>query len=424
MGAADPSSIYLLRPLTRPTGALTVTIIRHYQHQLQQLNEGHQCRRIPALQHQGHHLITDDTHLINVSSNDYLGIATDQHLQRQFLSQLGTHESLDLDDLRFGSSSSRLLTGNTSPLDGLEQELKAWFGLINTTSPYSALVLNSGYHANIGLLPALTKLPLKTLILSDQLVHASIIDGIRLCRCDYQIYRHNDHEHLRELIQQAGDDYQRLIIVTESLFSMDGDFADLSDLVAIKRSDSRIELYVDEAHSIGVLGQHGLGLAAQTGTLGDIDYLIGTFGKAFASMGAYIMCDEVVRSWLINTMRPLIFSTALPPINHQWSRFVLAKMPHLEPQRQRLAQLSSQLRELIAQISPESAVSDSHIVPLILGSNEAALAKAHQLRQAGFYALPIRPPTVPKDTARIRLILNAAITDAEFERLAEALLAT
>lgn len=396
-----------------------MSIISTYQSQLQQLTEAHQLRQIPALQHSGHLVRDADQYLINISSNDYLGIATDQHLQTQFLSALSTDYGLD--DIRFGSSSSRLLTGNSTPLVQLQQELENWFGLL--ASAGSALVINSGYHTNIGLLPALTKLPLKTLILSDQLVHASIIDGIRLSRCDRKIYRHNDHAHLRELISEAGDHYQRLIIVTESLFSMDGDFADLKDLVAIKKTDPRIELYVDEAHSIGVVGPHGLGLAAQTGTLAEIDYLIGTFGKAFASMGAFIICDPAVKAWLINTMRPLIFSTALPPINHAWSRFILAKMPDFDPQRHRLAQLSAQLRQLIAQISPESAVSDSHIVPLIVGSNEAALTKAQQLRQAGFYALPIRPPTVPKDTARIRLILNAAITDVEFERLAEALLA-
>ncbi|MGM8900786.1 aminotransferase class I/II-fold pyridoxal phosphate-dependent enzyme, partial [Psychrobacter sp. 1Y4] len=149
---------------------------------------------------------------------------------------------------------------------------------------------------------------------------------------------------------------------------------------------------------------------------------VGTFGKAFASVGAYIICDEVVKSWLINQMRPLIFSTALPPINHAWTRFILAKMPQLQTRRQHLAQISLQLNQAI---SPEYRVAsaakdpiyESPIVPYILGDNARTMAKAKQLQAAGFYALPIRPPTVPANTSRIRLVLNAAITHAECERL-------
>jgi len=207
---------------------------------------------------------------------------------------------------------------------------------------------------------------------------------------------------------------------------MDGDRADLPQLVQLKSRDARIELYVDEAHAVGVLGDTGLGLAEETNTLADIDYLVGTFGKAFASIGAYIMCDEVVKQWLINAMRPLIFSTALPPINHAWTRFILAKMPTLTDQRMHLAQLSITLSQAI---DPQHRVSptaqhisyDSPIIPYILGDNARALTKAQQLQAAGFYALPIRPPTVPANTARIRLVMNAKLTNEDCERLIQQL---
>ena len=145
----------------------------------------------------------------------------------------------------------------------------------------------------------------------------------------------------------------------------------------------------------------GLGLAEETHTLVDIDYLVGTFGKAFASIGAYIMCDEVVKQWLINAMRPLIFSTALPPINHAWTRFILAKMPTLTNERAHLAQLSTTLSQAIDprhRVLPtlQDIYYESPIVPYILGDNASTLAKAQQLQAAGFYALPIRPPTVPR----------------------------
>jgi len=290
-------------------------------------------------------------------------------------------------------------------------------------------VVNSGYHANIGILPALTALPVKTLILADKLVHASIIDGIRLSQsklCTYRRYRHNNYQHLALMIEQAEATVERIIIVTESIFSMDGDRADLHKLVQLKAADNRIELYVDEAHAVGVLGNQGLGLAEETQTLADIDYLVGTFGKAFASVGAYILCDDVVRQWLVNHMRPLIFSTALPPINHAWTRFILAKMPQLNSKREHLSVLSLKLRQAIdQQLSVSSTTQQmsysSPIVPYILGDNANAIAKAQQLQDAGFYALPIRPPTVPANTARIRLVMNAAMTIQDCERLTQQL---
>ena len=285
--------------------------------------------------------------------------------------------------------------------------------------------MNSGYHANLGILPALTALPVKTLILADKLVHASIIDGMRLSQSKlvtYRRYRHNDYEHLARFIEQADESIGRIIIVTESIFSMDGDRADLLQLVQLKAKDARIELYVDEAHAVGVLGKTGLGLAEETHTLVDIDYLVGTFGKAFASVGAYIMCDDITKQWLINAMRPLIFSTALPPINHAWTRFILGKMPALTDQRVHLAQISKQLSQAISPeyrvpSSAQTPTYESPIVPYILGDNARTMAKAKQLQAAGFYALPIRPPTVPANTARIRLVMNAKLTTADCEQL-------
>ena len=225
--------------------------------------------------------------------------------------------------------------------------------------------------------------------------------------------------HLAALIEQAGDEIERIIVVTESIFSMDGDRADLQALVKLKAGDPRIELYVDEAHAVGVLGHNGLGLAEETQTLQDIDYIVGTFGKAFASMGAYVICDASIREWLINQMRSFIFSTALPPITHCWTRFVLAKMPSLSNLRTHLAEVSLRVSQAI---NTDSEVSyQSPIIPYILGDNASAVKKAQALQQAGFYALPIRPPTVPVGTARIRLVMNAKLSTEDCDRLIEQL---
>ena len=407
-------------------------ITDHLQVALADLKAKQQYRQLPELQHHGRYIIKEGEALLNIASNDYLGLGGDTELQAEFLVQL--EQSSDTLPPKMSATSSRLLTGNDTQLQTLESELQNWYESAvekqnvpkqNILNSKTALVLNSGYHANLGILPALTALPVKTLILADKLVHASIIDGMRLSQSKlvtYRRYRHNDYEHLARFIEQADESVERIIIVTESIFSMDGDRADLLQLVQLKAKDARIELYVDEAHAVGVLGKTGLGLAEETHTLVDIDYLVGTFGKAFASIGAYIMCDDITKQWLINAMRPLIFSTALPPINHAWTRFILGKMPALTDQRVHLAQISKQLSQAISPeyrvpSSAQTPTYESPIVPYILGDNARTMAKAKQLQAAGFYALPIRPPTVPANTARIRLVMNAKLTTADCEQL-------
>ncbi|WP_296242902.1 MULTISPECIES: 8-amino-7-oxononanoate synthase [unclassified Psychrobacter] len=408
---------------------MTNHIINQLQESLENLKTNQQYRQIPHLQHHGQYINHKGQTLLNIASNDYLGLGSDSELQAEFLYELNQLPAAQRP--KMSATSSRLLTGNNIQLQALESELKNWYESAlegqNTSNSKSVLIFNSGYHANIGILPALTTLPVKTLILADKLVHASIIDGIRLSQSklvSYRRYRHNDYEHLAKFIEQADSTVERIIIVTESIFSMDGDCADLITLVKLKNKDPRIELYVDEAHAVGILGNTGLGLAEATKTLADIDYLVGTFGKAFASIGAYIMCNDIVKQWLINQMRPLIFSTALPPINHAWTRFILGKIPHLTEQRLHLLQLSTMLsaaipeRYCIIETGQEIGY-QSPIIPYVIGDNALTVAKANQLQSAGFYALPVRPPTVPANTARIRLVMNAKLSDEDCQRLIE-----
>lgn len=404
-----------------------------YKQALDDLTAQHQLRQIPKIKHHGMFVEVNGKKLLNIASNDYLGIGTNTGLQNEFLdfvAQMPTEQRP-----KFGSTSSRLLTGNDVQLELLEAELVAWYNSainlnnVNCSSTKSALVCNSGYHANIGLLAALTSLPTKTLILADKLVHASIIDGMQLAKAnnktDFKRYKHNDYNHLRQLINNIDKSVERVIIVTESIFSMDGDRADLTGLVAIKKelttSNLTIELYVDEAHAVGAYGATGLGIAEETNTLTQIDYLIGTFGKTFASMGAYIICRNEVKQWLVNNMRSLIYSTALPPITHAWNRFVLAKIVNMQTERKQLKQVSNYLKQAVQQKTGLACLSESAIVPYVLGANALAIAKAKQLQEAGFYALAIRPPTVPKDAARIRLVMNANIDIQTCDKLIEVL---
>ena len=372
-----------------------------FKQQLEQLSAKNQYRSIPDLVHQGRYIMRENRKMLNMSSNDYLGLASNENLRQSFLQQYADNFP------SFTSSSSRLLTGNFPVYTDLEQFIAQRF------QRESALLFNSGYHANLGILPALTTT--KSLILADKLVHASMIDGIRLSQCAFFRYRHNDYEHLKSLLEKNAGKFDRTFIVTESVFSMDGDVADLKYLVQLKKQFPNTYLYVDEAHAIGVYGKNGLGIAEQANVIADIDLLVGTFGKALASMGAYVVCDQILKECLINQMRPLIFSTALPPFNVAWTHFIFERLPQFSKERTHLEQLSAFLRQEVehrTQIMP----SQTCIVPYILGKNDATLAKAKDLQEQGYYCLPIRPPTVPKDTSRIRLSLTADMTMDEVKQ--------
>ena len=372
-----------------------------FKQQLEQLSAQNQYRSIPDLVHQGRYIMRENRKMLNMSSNDYLGLASNENLRQSFLQQYGDNFP------SFTSSSSRLLTGNFPVYTDLEQLIAQRF------QRESVLLFNSGYHANLGILPALTTT--KSLILADKLVHASIIDGIRLSQCEFFRYRHNDYEHLKSLLEKNAGKFDRTFIVTESVFSMDGDVADLKYLVQLKKQFPNTYLYVDEAHAIGVYGKNGLGIAERANVITDIDLLVGTFGKALASMGAYVVCDQILKECLINQMRPLIFSTALPPFNVAWTHFIFERLPQLSKERTHLEQLSAFLCQEVehrTQIMP----SQTCIVPYILGENEATLAKAKALQEQGYYCLPIRPPTVPKGTSRIRLSLTADMTMDEVKQ--------
>ena len=366
------------------------------------LKEKKNYRSLPPLIHDGREVILNGQRMLNLSSNDYLGLANDVSLREEFLKTMTPETFLPT------SSSSRLLTGNFSDYQALEQQLSTMFGA------ESALIFNSGYHANTGILPAVSNA--QTLILADKLVHASLIDGIRLSSAKCIRYRHNDLAQLRRLLEENHGMYEKIIIVTESIFSMDGDEADLQALVRLKHDYANLLLYVDEAHAFGARGEKGLGCAEEQNCINDIDFLVGTFGKAIASAGAYIACRQVIREYLINKMRTFIFTTALPPINIQWTSWILEQLPSLQEKRTHLLRISNKLKTALVD-KGYNCPSVSHIVPMIVGASENTICKAEEIQRKGFYALPVRPPTVPEGTSRIRFSLTADITEHEIDQL-------
>lgn len=375
---------------------------------LARLRSGDNLRTLPTARFgYGDVTMPSGERMVNLSSNDYLAITADKELEDEFVTTLA-----DYDAPLMSAASSRLLTGESAAYRMLEQTLSRLYG------GRAAIVFSSGYHLNSGVLPAICDRD--TLILSDKLVHASIIDGIRLSEATHKRFRHNDYDHLDKLLAEYAGAFDSVVIVTESVFSMDGDRADLARLTELRRRYCNVTLYVDEAHGVGAYGPGGLGVAEEKGVLDEIDMLVGTMGKALGSAGAYLICHDTVKQYLVNRARPFIFTTGLPPVTLLWSRFVMERLGGMTDRRERLAAVSARLREGLSAIGCPTP-SDSHIVPLMAGSCARSVELAAGLRRSGFYLLPIRPPTVPEGMARIRISLTAAVTDGQCDRLLQAI---
>ena len=332
---------------------------------LERLRAEDNLRELPRIEIRGKYVVCDGKRYLNLSSNDYLGLACSD-ADRKFMQQ-----QPDEGTFLLSNPSSRLVTGNSSDYARLESALSELFG------GRSALVAGSGYLVNAGVLPALTG---------------------------------NDTEHLERLLARHRDAYRNVWIVTESIFSMDGDCAPLRKLAELK-DKYRCKLYVDEAHAFGAYGPGGRGLAAQESVEDACDIRIATLGKAIASQGAFVITDPLTREFLVNRMRTLIFSTALPPISLRWSEHVVRALSSMDDRRERL-------REYARTITGDDR--HTHIIPIMAGENARAIEMSRRLREAGFWVVPIRYPTVPKGTARIRVSLSAALEREDILQFVEA----
>ena len=330
----------------------------------------------------------------DLSSNDYLSLATRQaEFMPEFLDRFS--------DAPFTSSASRLLSGRQKYHLMLEQYLSTLYG-------GEALLFNSGYHANVGCIGALTLR--STLFLCDKLIHASVIDGLRIVKSEVKRFPHNDMRGLERLLEQNSGKFDHIVVVVESIYSMDGDCAPLRKIVELKRRFPGVMIYLDEAHAFGVRGERGLGLAEEEGLIKEIDILIGTFGKAAASAGAFAITSGELKSLLINTARPFIFSTALPPVNVAWSLLMTEKIVEMREQRSHLSRLAQEFRRLLEETTGTGSPSESQIIPYLTGDAARALEIAARLREGGYIALPIRRPTVPPGGERIRFSLAAGMS--------------
>jgi 8-amino-7-oxononanoate synthase len=325
---------------------------------------------------------------LDFSSNDYLGLSSHPKLKQasqQAIKKFGT-----------GSSASRLLSGDLDIFHKLEKKVADFKG------KEKALIFNSGYQANLGIISALFKPG--DVIFSDRLNHASIIDGITLSGARFFRFQHNDLNHLESLLKIQRPKFKNSLIITETIFSMDGDKAKLKTIVTLKKR-YKSKLMVDEAHATGIFGKNGSGLVEEYDLAKDCDLIMGTFSKALGSFGAYLACSDKIRSYLINTCRSFIYSTALPASvigSNLASLDLIAKEPY---RRQELFKNCQYFRKKLKELKFKIK-GWSQIVPLIVGSNQKAMAISKALQNKGYWVLPVRPPTVPRNEARLRFSLT------------------
>jgi 8-amino-7-oxononanoate synthase len=365
----------------------------------------------PAAKAGGRFIRSGDKICLNLASNDYLGLASDYDLVQSFYRQKEAGNLLE--SFGPGAAASRLMTGNHPVYQMLEKRLSALYG------QKTVLVFNSGYHLNVGVLPALTGK--NDLILADRLCHASLIDGMRLSPATFIRFPHCDYEKLEQLLAQKRHNFHQVFIVTESVFSMDGDVADLGILAELKKQYQAV-LYVDDAHGVGVYGRTGLGVAEEQAVLEDVDLLVGTFGKAWGGQGAFLISAPVVRQYLVNTARSFIFTTGLPPVSLSWLIFVAGLLAGMEEKRKNLRELAKWLRLELQNCGLETKAkkhSSSNIIPVMIGDADKALGVADSLRDRGFWVNAVRPPTVPPKTARLRISLTASMGREDLAPLPE-----
>jgi 8-amino-7-oxononanoate synthase len=353
---------------------------------------------------QGPRVLLDGRPVLLLCSNNYLGLA-DHPRVREAAAEAAMRYGA-------GSGASRLISGNMTIHRRLEDRLTAFKGAD------ACLLFGSGFLANAGVVSALAGEG--DVVFSDALNHASIIDGCRLSRAETFVYDHCDTDHLEWGLREA--EGRGALIVTDGVFSMDGDVAPLPAIVELaKRYDARV--MVDEAHGTGCVGPGGRGLVAEFGLEDEIDVIVGTLGKALGSYGAYVLCDKPMAKYLINTARTLIFSTALPPPAVAAAMAALDLLREQPRRVEKLQRNSAVLRAALAEQGMQVGSGETPIVPLVVGDADAAVSASERALERGVFAQAIRPPTVPAGTSRLRLAVMASHTKSELREAAEVLAA-
>ena len=368
----------------------------YYKEKLDKLKQTSNLRTVKNIVQDGKYVIFENKKLLNLSSNDYLSISIDNNIKDNFLSSYKG---------KIQNPSARLLSGSNTIYNELEEKLKT---ILNKDG---SLLFNSGYHANVGIYSSL--LNKDDVVFIDKLNHASIIDGIKLSGAKLIPFNHLDYQNLEEKLVKYRKNYKNSIISTETLFSMDGDFSDIKKLVELKNKHDSF-LIADEAHTFGVYGK-GRGYVFESNLINEVDLIMGTFGKAIGSYGAFAAGNKILIDYLINYARSFIFSTALPEISVQFTNYVIDNyILDKDKLQNKLFDITNYTHQKFNNLN---ILGTSYIIPVLTKDSKLALELSNKLIKEGFYILPIRYPTVKKGLERIRISLNPSITKDEIDKL-------
>ena len=364
----------------------------HYlEEKIEQLKEEGIYRTLPISQGPCEaELYLNGKKVINLSSNNYLGLANHPRVKQASIKAVEKYG--------VGAGAVRTIVGNMDiheELDHIIAEFK---------KEEAAMVFQSGFLCNLGTIQAVTEKG--DLIISDELNHASIIDGVRLSRADKAIYRHSDMDHLESILKEKRNQYKRVLIITDGVFSMDGDIAKLPEIVELAEKYEAMT-YVDDAHGSGVLGESGRGTVDHFGLNGKIDFVIGTLSKAIGVVGGYVAGKQVIKDWLIHRGRPILFSTTLPPAAIGAAIESFKMLMETTEYTDRLWENARYFKSRLESLGFDIGNSETPITPILVGDEAKTVEFSRKLFEQGVYVSPIVYPTVPKGTGRVRCMITA-----------------
>lgn len=373
--------------------------LKYLEQQVNQLKEEGVYRELPINEGPCDNRIRlNGKEVVNLSSNNYLGLATHPEVEQAAIDAVKKYGA--------GTGSVRTIVGNQDLLENLEILLAEF------KREEAVTVFQSGLNCNIGAIQAIVNKG--DLIISDELNHASIIDGVRLSRADKAIFKHSDMEDLERVIKEKRDDYNNVLIITDGVFSMDGDLAKLPEIVALAKKYNCLT-YVDDAHGSGVLGENGRGTVDHFHLHGQVDFIIGTLSKAIGVIGGYVASKKVVKEWLLHRGRPLLFSTALPPAAIgaiiQSVKLLMGSTEYTD----KLWDNAKYFKSKLSALGFDIGHSETPITPVMVGKEDLTMTFSKRLLEEGVFVSGIVFPTVPKGTGRLRCMISAAHTKADLD---------
>lgn len=378
--------------------------LNHLKEQVKALKEAGTFRELDTLQGANEAVITlDGKEVINMSSNNYLGLSTNEAMKEAAIEAVKNYG--------VGSGAVRTIIGNMDIHETLEKKLAEF------KREEAVMVFQSGFNCNAGVIQAITSKG--DLIISDELNHASIIDGVRLSRADKAIFKHSDMDDLKRVLKEKRSAYNNCLIITDGVFSMDGDLAKLPEIVELAEAYDCMT-YVDDAHGSGVLGENGRGTVDHFDLHGRIDFTIGTLSKAIGVIGGYVAGSQVMKDWLINRGRPILFSTSLPPAVVAAATKSVELLMNSSEYTDKLWDNARYFKEKLGTLGYNTGKSETPITPVIIGDEAKSLEFSKKLFNNGVFVSPIIFPTVPKGTGRVRCMISAAHSKENIDAAVEA----